>query len=71
MLRYAGRNAAKNMARGFNQDTPFIVASKETFYEMLLDSEMVHRHGDRGFIYEVGRTVCQATQNDTLLFKVR
>jgi hypothetical protein len=35
------------------QDTPFIVASRETFYSWLLEDEGIQRVGDKGFFYEV------------------
>jgi hypothetical protein len=35
------------------QDTPFIVASRETFYSWLLDDESMQRVGDKGFFYDV------------------
>lgn len=35
------------------QDTPFIVASRETFHSWLLEDEGIHRVDDKGFFYEV------------------
>eukprot|EP00959_Pyramimonas_sp_CCMP1952_P191071 3995625-Pyramimonas_sp.AAC.1 len=46
-----------------HQDTPFIVASKETFYEMMFDDETVQRDGAKGFLYEIEDCVKAVNQS--------
>ena len=42
-----------NIVANVHQDTPFVVASKGTFYDLFFDQNDITRKGNRGFLYGI------------------